>query len=75
MQKNNEQQFPEESRRDGWDAEKVSKEAVNQSPDETVRQMLRGDETEGEADNRDIAGSPDKTETPQGREEAKPNSK
>ncbi len=55
----------------GWSAEKISAEASNKESDEIVRQIVRGDETEGDADERDIAGSADNTETPQGREETK----
>ena len=35
------------------------------------RQTLRGDETKGNPDNRDHAGSADSKDTPQGREESK----
>ncbi len=70
MQENDNKQFSE-SERDGWDAEKLSEEAVNQMPDDMMRQILRGGETGENADDLDIAGSADKNETPQGREEAK----
>ncbi len=58
-------------KRDGWSADKVSEEASNKEPDEIYRQIARGDETKGDADERDIAGSPDACDTPHGREEAK----
>lgn len=58
---------------DGWSAEEVSEEAANKEPDEIYRQIARGDETKGDADERDIAGSSDKNETPYGREETKKN--
>ncbi len=57
--------------RDHWNAEDVSNESVNQMPDEIVRQVLRGDESKGDADERDIAGRSATIDTPQGREEAK----
>ncbi len=44
MQENDDKQFSE-SEREGWNAEKLSEEAVNQTPDETMRQILRGGET------------------------------
>ena len=60
-----------DEKRQGWNAEKVSEEATNKEPDEIVRQMKRGDETKGDADDRDVAGSPETNETPHGREETK----
>lgn len=57
--------------RQGWSAEKISEEATNKESDEIHRQIARGDETKGDADERDIAGSPENTETPHGREETK----
>ena len=57
--------------REGWNAEKISEEASNKMPDEIHREMARGDETKGDADARDTAGSSDSIDTPQGREEAK----
>ena len=63
-------EFPK-AERDEWDAETVSNEAVNQMPDEIVRQVLRGDESKGEPDDRDIVGSSQTIDTPQGREETK----
>ncbi len=74
MQENDDKQFAK-TEREGWNAEKLSEEGVNQMPDETMRQILRGDETGEEADDRDIAGSADGNETPQGREEAKRDTK
>ncbi len=41
-------------------------------PDESLRQILRGDETDKEAaDDAGITGGSEITDTPQGREEAK----
>lgn len=56
-------------------AKEIAEQATNLSPDEIKRQILRGDETEGDADKRDVVGGTNRNETPQGREEAKPDSK
>lgn len=66
----NPEQFPDVERQD-WDAEKVSQESSNKPSDEIVREMLRGDETKGNPDNRDVAGGVESAETPHGREETK----
>ncbi|HEY0427653.1 MAG TPA: hypothetical protein VGC76_07700 [Pyrinomonadaceae bacterium] len=55
----------------GWDLEDIAGEASQRTDDEIYREGRRGDETEGDADERDTAGSSDSNETPQGREEAK----
>lgn len=70
MSENNDQQFAN-AEREEWNAEKISEESTNLSPDEIQRQVLRGDETEGNADDRDIVGGADSNETPQGRERTK----
>lgn len=57
--------------REGWSVERVTDEATNKSSDETLRQVLRGDETKGNPDDRDIVGGVNSNETPHGREEAK----
>lgn len=57
--------------RQGWNAEKLAEEATNKQSDDITREMLRGDETKGNPDERDIAGSSKSVETPQGREEEK----
>lgn len=63
--------FPEVEREE-WNAETVANESVNQMPDESLRQLLRGDETDKSgADEADIVGGSDTIDTPQGREEAK----
>lgn len=67
MQKNNKKK----AEREGWTAEEISKESHPVNEDEIKRQILRGDETKGDADKRDIVGSSDSKDTPQGREEAK----
>lgn len=59
-------------KRDGFSAEEIAEEATNKEPDEVTREMNRGDETDkSEADDRDIAGGADSSETPHGREETK----
>jgi len=68
------EQFPDVER-DNWSAEKISEEAANEPADDTVRKILRGDETEGDADDRDIAGGVESADTPHGSEEAKINIK
>jgi hypothetical protein len=74
MQENDDKQFSE-TEREGWNAEKLAEESVNQMPDEMMRQILRADENDEKADSRDVVGSADRNETPQGREEAKRDSK
>jgi hypothetical protein len=60
-----------DSKRDEWSVEQLSEESSNQMPDEILRQVLRGDESKGDADSRDILGSSQTVDTPQGREQAK----
>ncbi len=60
---------------DGWNLEEIAEESVNKPSDEIKREVLRGNEAEGDADGRDVAGSADKNKTPQGHEEAKINEK
>jgi hypothetical protein len=74
MQENDDKQFSETGR-EGWSAEKLAEEGVNQMPDEMMRQILRGDEDGEKADDRDVVGTVNRNETPQGREEAKRDSK
>lgn len=57
--------------RQGWSTEQIVRESSNKEPDETVRQILRGDESKGDPDERDLAGGPDPADTPHGREESK----
>ena len=57
--------------REGWNVQELADEASQKNVDEIQRETLRGDETEGDANERDIAGNADRNETPQGREEAK----
>lgn len=55
--------------RQGWSADKVSAEASQIDEDEIQRKFLRGDETKGNPDERDHAGTVKTDETPQGRKE------
>jgi hypothetical protein len=49
----------------------ITDEASHRDADGVLRQTLRGDETKGDADERDIAGSTNFEDTPHGREESK----
>jgi hypothetical protein len=60
-----------EGSREGWNVEKLGDEASQKNTDEIQREMLRGDETKGDPNERDIIGNVDRNETAQGREEAK----
>ena len=51
--------------------EEINEQSTNKPSDETLREVLRGDEAEGDADERDVAGAAASIDTPQGREEAK----
>jgi len=52
-------------------ADEIVEEGSYTGSDDIHREIARGDETEGDPDERDIAGSPASIDTPQGREEAK----
>lgn len=64
------EQFPDVERQN-WDAERVSEESANKPSDDIVREMLRGDESKGNPDDRDVAGGVESADTPHGREETK----
>jgi len=49
----------------------ITDEASHRDADGVLRQTLRGDETKGDADERDVAGATNFEDTPQGREETK----
>lgn len=51
--------------------EDITDEASHRDADGVLRQTLRGDETKGDADKRDVAGATDFDDTPHGREETK----
>ena len=72
MQKDDKEELKNVERQD-WNAGKVAEEATNKEGDEIIREMLRGDETKGNPDERDVVGSVDSKETPHGSEEAKKN--
>lgn len=55
----------------GWNLKDIADEASQKETDEIYREARRGDETAGDADERDAAGSSNSHDTPQGREEAK----
>ncbi len=57
--------------RQGWSAKSLADEAANKSSDEIVRKMLRGDETEGNPDERDIVGGVESSDTDYGRRQTK----
>jgi hypothetical protein len=53
--------------------EAITEEAGYRDSDGILRQTLRGDESEGDPDDRDVAGATASEDTPQGREETKNN--
>ena len=58
----------------GWDREdikNITDEASHRDADGILRQTLRGDETKGDPDERDVVGATDFEDTPHGREETK----
>jgi hypothetical protein len=55
----------------GWNLKDIADEGSQIETDEVFRQARRGDETEGDADERDEAGRSATKDTWQGREEAK----
>ena len=70
MQNKDNEKMPNVNR-DNWNVKELSEQSVNEQPDETLRKVLRGDEAEGDANERDVAGNVGDNETPQGREESK----
>ncbi|MEJ7847024.1 MAG: hypothetical protein WKF92_02930 [Pyrinomonadaceae bacterium] len=74
MQSGNENIQTRDSRQ-GWNAEDLADQGSQINEDEIQRQVLRGDESNGEPDDRDNAGRVESKDTPQGREEAKPDHK
>jgi hypothetical protein len=78
MDPDNEKNIPDDKEdvpnieREGWETKEVAEESVNESPDDVVRKVLsNGDDDKGDADDKDIVGSNDFEDTPQGREENK----
>lgn len=72
--KNDQEKVPE-VKREGWNISEIAEESTNKSADEITREVMRGDESKGDADERDLVGGVDSNETPQGREEAKKGAK
>jgi hypothetical protein len=64
-----------DAKRGEWNVRDLAEESANELPDETLRKTLRGNETKGDPDERDIVGNVDSSETPRGREEAKNDTK
>ncbi len=58
-------------RPDRSEIEDITNEASHRDADGILRQTLRGDETKGDPNDRDVAGSTESKDTPQGREETK----
>jgi hypothetical protein len=54
-----------------WSSDQLGDEASLKDKDDIQREIRRGGENKGEADERDVAGSASSDDTPQGREEAK----
>jgi len=54
-----------------WSSDKLGDEASLKDKDEIQREIRRGGENKGDADDRDVAGSASSDDTPHGREEAK----
>jgi hypothetical protein len=57
--------------REGWNAEKLDREASNMEGEDIHQQMNRGDESKDDPDERDTIGAQPSINTPHGREEAK----
>jgi hypothetical protein len=62
---------PQAGNRDELTISEIAEESAYEGESEMKRRVLRGDETEGDADERDVAGSVESKDTWQGREEAK----
>ena len=71
MQSENKSEEMPQVERQEWSVEKLTAESANKPADETLREVLRGGESKGDADERDVAGASDSINTPRGREEAK----
>jgi len=52
-------------------SEEIAEQASKPDHDQIYRQPLRGDETKGDPDDRDVAGAIKHEDTPHGREERK----
>ena len=58
-------------RPDKEEIEDITDEASHRDPDGNLRQTLRGDESKGDPDERDVVGATAFDDTPHGREETK----
>ena len=58
-------------KREGWKAKEIAEEGLYQESDEATRQILRGDATKGDPDEKDIAGGPKPEDTDYGRKQKK----
>lgn len=69
--------FSSQERADGLDRpgrseiKEINDEASHRDADGILRQTVRGDETKGDADERDVVGATNSKDTPHGREETK----
>ena len=73
-QKTKDHQPPFQEEREGLSSEqidKITEESGYNDSDGVLRQTLRGDETKGNPDKRDVAGATGFEDTPHGREETK----
>ncbi len=70
MQEKKKEEMPD-VKRQGWSIKELDEQSVNKPSDEMTREVLRGDETEGNPNQRDPVGTVKTIDTPQGREEAK----
>lgn len=70
MRKKESPNIPEVNR-DEWNVQDLHEQGTYDMSDEMLRRTLRGNEDEGDPDERDVAGVVDTNETWQGREEAK----
>ncbi len=58
-----------DAKREGWTAEELGEQSSYEGETETGRRLRRGDETVGDADARDVAGTVPVEETPEARED------
>lgn len=71
MQENKNNEDNINADRDEWEASEIADQSSNEQPDETMRKVLRGDESKGNPDDRDVVGGTEFIDTQHGREEAK----
>ena len=55
-------------KKEGWSAEELGEQSSYEGTTEISRRLRRGDETVGDADQRDVAGVIPEEDTPHGRE-------